>query len=250
METSLKWVLALVTAVLVIGVIVDFIRHQRRIKQLRVEEDFSDLDFETNDEVGEAVFKPTTFQEPEIKMPLREGGEVNETSISNLEAPTEDRLTTDSAQFQSAGDMLVISVMARAGEVFAGEAFYDALLDAGFHYGKMKIFHRYENVNGTGQKLFSLVSAIEPGTFDIQDIDVIETPGVTLFLSFDELTNPMSSFELMIRTAKQLAFSLNGELFDIDRERLTLQTIEQYRERVRKYQRQQQKVMEDEPILP
>lgn len=245
METSLKWVLALVTAILVVGVIVDFIRHQRRIKQLRIDDDYSDLISDSDDKAVSEKSEPYVSTRPDLPVSIE-----NEASKYSLRSEEESIQTSQPSSAHTsflAEDMLVVSVMAKPGESFAGESFYETLLDAGFHYGEMKIFHRFENVNGTGQKLFSLVSAIEPGIFNIRNLDELETPGVTLFLTMSKTTNPMSSFELMIRTAKQLAFSLNGELFDLNRDRLTLQSIEQYREKVRQHQRQFHKIAEDEP---
>ena len=57
-------------------------------------------------------------------------------------------------------------------------------------------------------------------------------PVVTIFMRLSKTANLSKAFDLLVRTAKQLAFSLNGELRDKDHNPLTLQTIDRYRNRI------------------
>lgn len=134
-------------------------------------------------------------------------------------------------------EVLVISVMAKKGELFAGNDLLRAMVAVGLRYGDMDIFHRYETEDGTGPIYFSLANMVVPGTFDLSAMDEFETPGVSLFLSLPVQGDSLTVYELMVETAQSLAEQLNGELKDENRSVMTRQTIEHGRQRVVEYER-------------
>ena len=130
-------------------------------------------------------------------------------------------------------EIITLNIMARKPSVFTGKKLKNAFADAHLFYGDRQIFHRFDNMDGTGAQLFSVVSSVEPGFFELATMDTLETPGITLFFLTSTPNHSVYAFELMLRTAKQLAVRLDGELKD-DRHRvLTSQIIESYRERIR-----------------
>jgi len=109
-------------------------------------------------------------------------------------------------------------VMAKEGQSFTGYELLQALLSAGLRYGEMSIFHRYQEPNIQKGILFSLASATEPGTFDMQNIGAFSCCGLTLFLR--KLANEdegLKHYEMMLRTARQLTEDLDGILMDHNR---------------------------------
>lgn len=134
---------------------------------------------------------------------------------------------------QPMNDIIILSIMARQPGTFFGRNLLEAFQEVHLFYGDRQIFHRYENQDGTGQKIFSIASAVEPGYFDLSKIDSYKTPGLTLFFALSRPNQSIAAFEQMLRTAKLLAMRLDGELQDDRRRSLTVQMIEQYRERVR-----------------
>ena len=66
-----------------------------------------------------------------------------------------------------------------------------------------------------------------------------ETPGVTLFMIADELTDPGSTYENMLMVAQMLADDLNGSVKDERRNDLTAQSIDSRRDSLRGYRLQQ-----------
>lgn len=130
-------------------------------------------------------------------------------------------------------EIITLNIMARKPNIFSGKKLKNAFADAYLYYGEMQIFHRFDNIDGTGEQLFSVVSSVEPGYFDLATMASLETPGITLFFVTTTPNHSIYAFELMLRTAKQLAMRLEGELKD-DRHRiLTPQIIEGYRDRIR-----------------
>lgn len=147
----------------------------------------------------------------------------------------EDVLQDQPQEDEEAEEVFVITVVSR--ELFGGEAFLQSLLTSGMKFGDMNIFHRYEQVTGKGQKLFSLANAFEPGTFDLDNMEQLETRAVTFFMGLPGPKNPMQAFNLMVETAKSVAQVVGGELKDENRSVLTTQTAEHNRQRIREYER-------------
>nr|WP_320136821.1 cell division protein ZipA [uncultured Amphritea sp.] len=136
-----------------------------------------------------------------------------------------------------ADKVLVISVVATEGEQsFSGRSLLQILLACGMRYGDMKIFHRYEDGIDKGAIQFSMTNALEPGYFDIETMDSIETRGVTFFMSMEEPRDVMNAYECMLATASAVATNLNGVLLDENRSTMRDQTKEHYRERIRKFE--------------
>ncbi len=129
--------------------------------------------------------------------------------------------------------IFVINVMAKQPGIFQGKKLIDVFDEAHLYFGDMQIFHRYENADGSGKPMFSLASAIEPGTFDLASLESYMTPGLTLFFSPTTRNHSIAAFELMLRTAKILATALDGETKDQSRRPLTAEGIEKYRQNVR-----------------
>lgn len=142
-----------------------------------------------------------------------------------------------STHIQEPEEVLVINVMASAGQMFNGADLLDALLQCGMRYGDMDIFHRYSDIKGDGALLFSMANMVKPGTFDLDAMDEFETPGVCLFMTLPLNADSMQSFELMVDTASTLAEKLGGELKDEQRSVMTKQTIEHCRQRILDFER-------------
>ncbi|WP_428035235.1 cell division protein ZipA [Amphritea sp.] len=135
-----------------------------------------------------------------------------------------------------ADKVLVISVAAEDGQSFSGRSLLQILLACGMRYGDMKIFHRYEDGINQGAIQFSMTNALEPGYFDIDTMDSIETRGVTFFMSMEEPRDVMNAYECMLATAVAVAKNLHGVLLDENRSTMRDQTKEHYRERIRKFE--------------
>ncbi len=129
--------------------------------------------------------------------------------------------------------IIILYIMAAPKQPFLGEELTEAFKEMRLYYGEKQIFHRYEHDDGTGKSLFSVVSVVEPGFFDLTQIEDFKTPGIALFFTLTQPNQSVAVFELMLRTAKKLAAYLDGELKDEQHRTLTSETIEDYRERVR-----------------
>lgn len=135
--------------------------------------------------------------------------------------------------------VLVITVVGRNGERLPGPVLGKIVDACGMDWGDMSIYHRAEDSSPNSPIQFSMANAVPPGTFDPDNMDALETPAVSFFMSMSEPKDPMTAYECMLATAETLAKHLNGELLDEDRSVMRPQTKEHYRERIREFQMHQ-----------
>jgi cell division protein ZipA len=131
--------------------------------------------------------------------------------------------------------LIILYLLAPEGRPYQGYELVQTLSSHGFHYGEMNIFHYPGEQDKTKEGLFSLASAIEPGTFDLTHIGAILTPGLCLFMPFRDNKNIRSTFELMLETAQLLMQDLGGTLCDGQRQPLTSCLLSHYRSQLHQY---------------
>lgn len=134
-------------------------------------------------------------------------------------------------------EVLVINVIARDEEGFAGSALLQSILESGLRHGEMNIFHRHESMSGNGDVLFSMANALKPGVFDLDEMDNTHVRAVSFFMGLPGPRHPKQALDLMIAAARKLAHELGGDLKDEQRSVLTAQTIEHYRLRIAEFER-------------
>ncbi len=136
-------------------------------------------------------------------------------------------------------ELIVLNVMAAPGAKFGGREMLEILLACDLRLGSMNIFHRFEKAGGKGREQFSVINSVEPGVFDLDNIDAFETPGVGFFMRLPGPDDPMEAFECMLETARCLVKNLDGQLLDDRHSAATGQTVEHYRQRIRDFERKQ-----------
>jgi hypothetical protein len=122
----------------------------------------------------------------------------------------------------------ILYLMARPGEYYTGYVLWQALMSQKLSYSTMKIFHAHETDNATGRVLFSVANALEPGYFDSNHIDKIKISGLCLFMHHHSLSQPLKTFENMLKVAKRLEHLLGGTLCDSQHQPLSESIIQDY----------------------
>lgn len=154
-----------------------------------------------------------------------------------VSAPEAEQIKPPSAE--SPQDVLVMHLMANKGEMLNGGDLLEASVEVGLRYGAMKIFHRHLKDDGSGSVLFSMANLLNPGTFDLNTMATITTPGVTLFMALDDIDDPSGAFEIMIDAVNEMTEKLPLNVMDESRSSMTAQTIDHYRQRAKKAALQQ-----------
>jgi len=143
--------------------------------------------------------------------------------------------TSSSADLGPVEELLVVNVLAPRGESFDGAQLVNALRNQGLRYGEMNIFHRVDAA--TKAKLYGVANAVEPGTFDLSDLEELHSPGMTFFLQLPGPLDATDMFDDMLETARSIAVELGAELRDEAMSGLTGQTVEHMRQRIADYSR-------------
>jgi cell division protein ZipA len=144
----------------------------------------------------------------------------------------EDQSAEEVASPTGKSEMFVVIYVLALDEPFLGQALVDTLLDSGMTFGEMDIYHQLDD---SATQLFSLASAVEPGTFNLSSIGQFSTPGVSLFMRVHELAAPLQVLDLMLSVANSIAQELNGEVRDETRSVMTPQTKEHCRESITEF---------------
>ena len=134
-------------------------------------------------------------------------------------------------------EVIVISVVMPENNLISGAALLPTLLTLGLRFGDMDIFHRHQDNAGNGKVTFSLANMMNPGTFNLDDMESFSTQGVSLFMTLPNAGDPFEVFEQMMSAAKQLCAEFNGQLLDDKRSVMTKQTEQHYISKIREFER-------------
>ncbi|MFB3106573.1 MAG: cell division protein ZipA, partial [Pseudomonadales bacterium] len=116
------------------------------------------------------------------------------------------------------------------GRLYTGDELFTVLKSKGLKFGEMNIFHRVEPL--TKAVHYSVANLVEPGTFDMAEMESLRSPGLCLFMQLPGPDQPAQMFENMLGVAREVTTHLGGELKDEQHNVMTPQTVEHYRQRI------------------
>lgn len=130
--------------------------------------------------------------------------------------------------------IVVLHVAARGSQRFPGDEVVSALESEGLRFGRFEIFHWQPDKDA--EPVFSIASMVEPGSFNLDTISEMTTPGLSLFLVLPGPEDAAESFSQMLITARNLAQRLGGEVLDEQGSSLSNQTAGHIREEIIAFQ--------------
>lgn len=134
--------------------------------------------------------------------------------------------------------IVTLYIAARAGQVLSGPDIVVAAEKAGLTYGHMNVFHRLVEGHPERGPIFSVANIRKPGSFEMSEIQSLETPAIAFFLTLPAPLNALDAWETMQPTAQRMAELLDGVVLDEQRNALGRQRIAHIREELRTYDRQ------------
>lgn len=168
------------------------------------------------------------------QMEMNFGDEVSADDMPSISA-TDDEPKANKPEIEQ--EVIVISVVTPEGGQISGATLLPMLLTLGLRFGEMNIFHRHEDNAGNGQVTFSLANMMNPGTFDLDEIESFSTQGLTLFMTLPNAGDAFEIFENMMSAAKHLSAEFNAQLLDDKRSVMTKQTEQHYIGKIRDFER-------------
>ncbi len=133
--------------------------------------------------------------------------------------------------------VVVINVLTSDRSLIEGVDLVALLESVGLRYGEQKMFERVVNGKQGPVTLFAAANVLKPGTFDLDALDEMLSPGVAFFLQLPGPFDGLDAFEQMLLTARRVAEAIDGQLLDARRCTLTNQAIEHIREELLEYRR-------------
>ncbi|CRK85535.1 Cell division protein ZipA [Candidatus Providencia siddallii] len=129
--------------------------------------------------------------------------------------------------------VLILNVAAHKGKVLQGNALLQSIIQIGFKFGDMKIFHRHVNPSGSGPVLFSLINMVKPGSFNLDDMFEFTTLGISTFMIIPCYGEAEQNFKLMLQATQCIASDTGGIVLDDERKILTPQKIKIYYNKIK-----------------
>jgi len=127
--------------------------------------------------------------------------------------------------------IITVRIIATKNGAFSGEELILSLRGIGMRHGKFGIFHQYEG-NDEKQIIFSAASLVEPGSFDLENIQAQQIPGISVFMVLPCSMDGPQAFDLMMAAARELTKALRAELLDESGSTLSIQRERYLREEI------------------
>ena len=181
---------------------------------------------------------------PVLELPsITRDGDDDSDLQSSVRTDGQLELTFESAAEESTGDsgdntaqaeqevIIALYIKPPSGHEFVGPAIVRSMNSVGLRYGDMDIFHHF----GAGDlrtelPLFSVANMMEPGHFDLHDIETFATAGLAMFLRLPSSLDGAVAFELFLNTAQRLAEALSGDLYGAPKKLLDGTAIDKMRQ--------------------
>lgn len=176
-------------------------------------------------------------QIPEVDIsPSLDEAQEKPSDEATIEVPTEaseEPVQSEKPIFspKKSSKIISIGISAPAGKSFSGYDLLQTLSSNNMHYGEMQIFHRYKD-EAHEHAVFSLVSASEPGDFNLNEIGAFSCSGLILFMKTDDTDDPLAVFNDMLKTTEQLADDLGGIVEIKQGEPITEDAIQEIRQQL------------------
>ena len=145
--------------------------------------------------------------------------------------------TAPSADFEK---IVSLHVAARDGMLIHGADLVVAAEKVGLAFGAMSIFHRSIDGRAGQAPIFSVASMVKPGTFNLRDLEKLETPGITFFMALPGPLSGLDAWDAMLPAAQRMAELLNANVLDDQRNALGRQRIAHLRDELRAFDRKRE----------
>lgn len=182
-----------------------------------------------NSEVWASQQQEIENQVQEIKIQLSQPSEpaYNSTNVY-VEQPEISEPVQAPVEQQVENRLITLYVVAPEGSAFNGLQVVRKLEELGLFYGQYQIFHRHLD-NQSSPVLFSVANMMQPGVFELNEIEHFSTIGLVFFMQLPSPTNnDVANLRMMINTVESFAQSMGGFVLDENHQLFDEQSRQQY----------------------
>lgn len=137
--------------------------------------------------------------------------------------------------------LVMLYLAAKSGQTISGAELVLATEKVGLVYGHYNIYHRLADGPDAGEPVFSMANVVQPGYFDLANIDALQTPGVSFFMTLPGPVTAVQAWDTMLPIAERMAQLLDAVLLDADRNALGRQRILHIKEELRTFDREKER---------
>lgn len=137
--------------------------------------------------------------------------------------------------------IIMLYLAAKSGQTISGAELALATEKVGLNYGHHNIYHRLSESSHSNEPVFSMANVVQPGYFDLSQIDSLQTPGVSFFMTLPGPVTAIQAWDTMLPIAERMAQLLDGVLLDSDRNALGRQRILHIKEELRSFDREKER---------
>ena len=137
--------------------------------------------------------------------------------------------------------LVMLYLAAKSGQSISGAELVLATEKVGLVYGHNNIYHRLAEGVNANEPIFSMANVIQPGYFDLDQIDTLQTPGVSFFMTLPGPVTAIQAWDSMLPIAERMAQLLDAVLLDSDRNALGRQRILHIKEELRAFDREKER---------
>ncbi|MGD9108386.1 MAG: cell division protein ZipA C-terminal FtsZ-binding domain-containing protein [Gammaproteobacteria bacterium] len=209
MEQIIRLVLLTIGAIVVLWILYDGIKRQKRLRgEVHAGEDANDTDetaADSHDEKIEYAFERVEENTPNLDI------------VDEIKEDVSDEMSDDKANIVD--DVIMLMIVPEKGQVFSGGVLLQTLFSHDLHFGDQQIFHYYSvDSNNLDKPLFSVTSASASGEFDLNSMRENSYRGLVAFMQPAKHLHPADVFDMMVEVAGNVAADLQGKLLSGDQQ--------------------------------
>ena len=137
--------------------------------------------------------------------------------------------------------LVMLYLAAKSGHNISGAELVLATEKVGLVYGHNNIYHRLAEGANANEPIFSMANVIQPGYFDLDQIDTLHTPAVSFFMTLPGPVTAIQAWDSMLPIAERMAQLLDAVLLDSDHNALGRQRILHIKEELRAFDRDKER---------
>ncbi|NJN47127.1 MAG: hypothetical protein HC808_12310 [Candidatus Competibacteraceae bacterium] len=133
---------------------------------------------------------------------------------------------------------LLLTVLAGREGAFSGSEILATAQDMGLRFHKSGVLDCLSEQAPGNKPVFSIAHLREPGVFDLNTIETLNTPGLLVFMHLPGPLEPSEALNFLLSHSQQLADELGGSVCDEHHNRLTTQHMGHLQSKIGEFERQ------------